>query len=88
MSSTLKEEERMIEDVRVALLQVRQDRGLTYGDLASRIKKPNGERYSADTVQRFITMVRPAQDWRPFALDAIKGWRLGDIKFSKRRGRA
>ena len=83
--STLKEEERMIEDVRVALLQVRQDRGLTYGNLASRVKKPNGERYSTDTVKRFLTLSEPARDWRPFALDAIRGWRLGSVEFRRRR---
>lgn len=82
--SSLKEEERMIEDVRVALLQVRQDRGLTYGDLASRIKRPDGERYSTDTVKRFLTSSQPARDWRPFALDAIRGWHLGSVQFRRR----
>ncbi|MDX9741978.1 MAG: hypothetical protein RBT81_12515 [Gammaproteobacteria bacterium] len=74
----------MIEEVRVALLQVRQDRGLTYEDLASRIKRPSGDRYSADTVQRFLTDNRPHRDWRSFALDAVRGWSLGSFEFRRR----
>jgi hypothetical protein len=75
----------MVEDVRVALLQIRQERGLTYDDLASRIKKQSGERYSADSVRRFLTSDRPARDWRPFALSAISGWSLGAVEFRLRR---
>lgn len=75
----------MVEIVRTELLRIKQDQGLTNELLASRIKRPDGRRYPAKTVGKFLRDEEPARDWGRFALAAASGWRIGRLEFRPTR---
>lgn len=73
-------EDRMVEEVRTELLRIKQSQGITTEVLASRIKKPTGERYHPNTVAKFLQQAEPDRNWVRLASAAATGWRIGRVE--------